>query len=134
MTIETLKSPNLRNRNSISVRKSKFLNVSSINTLLAILKGILVCLFVCLFVSSMHNIQHVSVYDRKWLCFNHFHPCEPHSYIWSQSFLCCIKPFIFQALIKHHCKDKTMILTTTVNLSTIVNYSTVFSRVRRHLN
>ena len=41
MTIETLKSPNLRNRNSISVMKSKFLSVSSMtsmNTLLAILK------------------------------------------------------------------------------------------------
>ena len=38
MTIETLKSPNARNRNSISVIKSKFLSVSSMNTLLAILK------------------------------------------------------------------------------------------------
>ena len=38
MTIETLKSPNPRNRNSISVIKSKFLSVSSMNTLLAILK------------------------------------------------------------------------------------------------
>ena len=38
MTIETLKSPNPRNRNSISVIKSKFLSDSSINTLLAILK------------------------------------------------------------------------------------------------
>ena len=36
MTIETLKSPNPRNRNSISVIKSKFLSVSSMNTLLAI--------------------------------------------------------------------------------------------------
>ena len=35
MTIETLKSPNARNRNSISVIKSKFLSVSSMNTLLA---------------------------------------------------------------------------------------------------
>ena len=33
-----LKSPNPRNRNSISVIKSKFLSVSSMNTLLAILK------------------------------------------------------------------------------------------------
>ena len=66
-----------------------------------------VCLFVCLFVSSMHNIQHVSVYDRKWLCFNHFHPCEPHSYIWSQSFLCCTKPFIFR-------KTHRLLLSTTV--------------------
>ena len=38
MTIETLKSPNPRNRNNISVIKSKFLSVSSMNTLLAILK------------------------------------------------------------------------------------------------
>ena len=38
MTIETLKSPNPRNRNSISVIKSKFLSVSSMNTLLASLK------------------------------------------------------------------------------------------------
>ena len=38
MTIETLKSPNPRNRNSISVIKSKILSVSSMNTLLAILK------------------------------------------------------------------------------------------------
>ena len=38
MTIETLKSPNPRNRNSIPVIKSKFLSVSSMNTLLAILK------------------------------------------------------------------------------------------------
>ena len=38
MTIETLKSPNPRNRNSISVIKSKFLSVSSMNPLLAILK------------------------------------------------------------------------------------------------
>ena len=38
MTIETLKSPNPRNRNSISVIKSKFLSVSSMNALLAILK------------------------------------------------------------------------------------------------
>ena len=38
MTIETLKSQNPRNRNSISVMKSKFLSVSSMNTLLAILK------------------------------------------------------------------------------------------------
>ena len=38
MTIETLKSPNPRNRNSISLIKSKFLSVSSMNTLLAILK------------------------------------------------------------------------------------------------
>ena len=36
MTIETLKSPNPRNRNSISVIKSKFLSASSMNTLLAI--------------------------------------------------------------------------------------------------
>ena len=35
MTIETLKSPNPRNRNSIFVIKSKFLSVSSMNTLLA---------------------------------------------------------------------------------------------------
>ena len=38
MTIETLKSPNPGNRNGISVIKSKFLSVSSTNTLLAILK------------------------------------------------------------------------------------------------
>ena len=38
MTIETLKSPNPRNRNGISVIKLKFLSVSSMNTLLAILK------------------------------------------------------------------------------------------------
>ena len=38
MTIETLKSPNPRNRNSISVIKSKFLSVSSMNTLLAVFK------------------------------------------------------------------------------------------------
>ena len=38
MTIGTLKSANPRNRNSISVIKSKFLSVSSMNTLLAILK------------------------------------------------------------------------------------------------
>ena len=38
MTIETLKSPNSRNRNSISVIKSTFLSDSSIKTLLAILK------------------------------------------------------------------------------------------------
>ena len=38
MTIETLKSPNPRNRKSISVVKSKFLFVSLVNTLLAILK------------------------------------------------------------------------------------------------
>ena len=38
MTIETLKSPNPRNRNSISVIKSNYLSVSSLNTLLAILK------------------------------------------------------------------------------------------------
>ena len=38
MTIETLKSPNPRNRNSISVIKSKFFSVSSMNTLLTILK------------------------------------------------------------------------------------------------
>ena len=38
MTIETLKSPNPRDRNSISVIKSKFLSVSSMNSLLAILK------------------------------------------------------------------------------------------------
>ena len=38
MTIETLKSPIPRNRNSISVVKSKFSSVSSMNTLLAILK------------------------------------------------------------------------------------------------
>ena len=38
MTIETLKCPNKRNRNGISVMKSKFLSVSSMNTLLALLK------------------------------------------------------------------------------------------------
>ena len=38
MTIGTLKSANPRNRNSISVIKSKFLSVSSMNTLLTILK------------------------------------------------------------------------------------------------
>ena len=38
MTIETLKSPNPRDRNGISLIKSKFLSVSSMNTLLAILK------------------------------------------------------------------------------------------------
>ena len=38
MTIETLKSQNPRNRNGISVIKLKFLSVSSMNTLLAILK------------------------------------------------------------------------------------------------
>ena len=38
MTIETFKSLNPRDRNSISVIKSKFLSVSSMNTLLAILK------------------------------------------------------------------------------------------------
>ena len=38
MTIKTLKSPNPRNRNSISVIKSTFLSVSSMNTLLAIFK------------------------------------------------------------------------------------------------
>ena len=38
MTIETLKSPNPGNRNSISVTESKFLSASSMNTLLAILK------------------------------------------------------------------------------------------------
>ena len=38
MTIGILKSPNPRNRNSISVIKSKFLSVSLMNTLLAILK------------------------------------------------------------------------------------------------
>ena len=38
MTIESLKSPNLGNRNGISVIKSKFLSVSPMNTLLAILK------------------------------------------------------------------------------------------------
>ena len=40
MTIGTLKSPNPRNPISISVIKSKFLSVSSMNTLLAILKVI----------------------------------------------------------------------------------------------
>ena len=38
MTIETLKSPTPRNRNGISVIKSKFLSVSSMNSLFAILK------------------------------------------------------------------------------------------------
>ena len=38
MTIGTLKSLNPRNRNGISVIKLKFLSVSSMNTLLAILK------------------------------------------------------------------------------------------------
>ena len=38
MTIETLKSPNPRDRKGISLIKSKFLSVSSMNTLLAILK------------------------------------------------------------------------------------------------
>ena len=38
MTTETLESPNPRNRKSISVIKSKFLSVSSMNTSLAILK------------------------------------------------------------------------------------------------
>ena len=38
MTIGILKSPNPRNRNNISVIKSKFLSVNSKNTLLAILK------------------------------------------------------------------------------------------------
>ena len=38
MTVETLKSPNPRNRNGISVIKSKFVFVSPMNTLLAILK------------------------------------------------------------------------------------------------
>ena len=38
MTIETLKSPNPRNRKSISLIKSKFSSVSFMNTLLAILK------------------------------------------------------------------------------------------------
>ena len=38
MAVETLKSPNPRNRNSIFVIKSTFLSVSSMNTLLAILK------------------------------------------------------------------------------------------------
>ena len=38
MTIETLKSPNPRYRNSISVIKSKFLSVSSVKILLTILK------------------------------------------------------------------------------------------------
>ena len=38
MTVGTLKSPNPRNRNNISVIKSKFLSVNSKNTLLAILK------------------------------------------------------------------------------------------------
>ena len=35
MTIETLKSPTPRNRNGISVIKSKFLSVSSMNSLFA---------------------------------------------------------------------------------------------------
>ena len=38
MTIKTLKSPDPRNQNGISVIKSTFLSVSSMNTLLAILK------------------------------------------------------------------------------------------------
>ena len=38
MTIETLKSPNPRDRNGISLIKSKLLSVPSMNTLLAILK------------------------------------------------------------------------------------------------
>ena len=38
MTIETFKSLNPRNRNSISVIKSKFLSASSMNNLLAILR------------------------------------------------------------------------------------------------
>ena len=38
MTIATLKSPNPKYRNSISMIKWKFLSVSSMNTLLAILK------------------------------------------------------------------------------------------------
>ena len=38
MTVETLKSPNPRKRNGISVIKSKFLSVCSMNTLLVILK------------------------------------------------------------------------------------------------
>ena len=38
MTIGTLKSPNPRNRKSISVIESKFLSASSMNTLIAILK------------------------------------------------------------------------------------------------
>ena len=38
MTKRTLKSPNPRKRNSISVTNLKFLSVSSMNTLLAILK------------------------------------------------------------------------------------------------
>ena len=38
MTIETLKSPNPRKQNGISVIKSKFLAVPSMNTLLVILK------------------------------------------------------------------------------------------------
>ena len=37
-TMETLKSPNPRNRTSISLMKSKFLSVSSMTTLLTILK------------------------------------------------------------------------------------------------
>ena len=40
MTIETLKSPNPRNRNSISVVKSKFLSVSAMNTLLPFWKSL----------------------------------------------------------------------------------------------
>ena len=39
MTIGTLKSPNPRNRNSISVINLKFSSVSLMNTLLAILKA-----------------------------------------------------------------------------------------------
>ena len=38
MTIKTLKSPNPRNWNGISVIKSKFGSVSSMNTLLAVMK------------------------------------------------------------------------------------------------
>ena len=38
MTIGIFKSQNPRNRNSISVKNSNFLSVSSMNTLLAILK------------------------------------------------------------------------------------------------
>ena len=38
MTIETLESSNPRNRNGISLIKSKFLSVTSMNALLAILK------------------------------------------------------------------------------------------------
>ena len=39
MTIETLKSPNPRNRKGISVIKSKFLSVSSMNTFARIFFG-----------------------------------------------------------------------------------------------